>query len=668
MTNRSVSCGLAPAAAILVGVVLAAAAWGQAAAGRGQAGLHIPTGQPVSFNHYLTDGEGFQWDFNAYGSVDEGTNYCYSSGMMLRAGNDVFRAGSAWQDEDGDEFEVGPTQLGGLTVHRRIRVYRDRPLARWLDIFTNTGAREVTTSVIYMVSCRYGVGSVHTSSGDGRFDADDSWFITSPQQRGIPSLLHVVCDSGSQLRPDVAIQGGNVTWTYRLTVPAGQSVVLCHFESQNNSQAAHERTIKAFKLHELLADLSGELRGRIANLRAGAGLGDVYLTRNDRTDTVTLNNGDVIYGTITNEQFVVKAFFDTLTLPAEGVIGMEADPDEHAVFRTVLTDGQVVCGKVVEGEIGVTLSTGGQLAVPLSTVAQWAFRLDDQRPELSHFNGTAVALWTGDLLAIDATDLELPFRAAHGEVSLSAEDLFELRLEGAGAGHQARLLNGSCLTGLLAPGELTLPLALGKTVTVRREKIRLLRLADALKPDASLTTITLANGDTLLGSLTDEQVPFASDFGGGQWAVTDVRSIEASPTHLGRAKVLLWDGTTVRGEMTAENVGFHVEPGPELNVPAAQIVSIVRAQAAPRAQLLKQVAELVARLGAESYTDRESASEALKQMSPTIAPMLRDYLDTDDPEVQRRLQEIIDHLGRQVSSATGAAANTYGRGARGFGW
>jgi len=660
MTNRSVSCGLAPAAAILAGVVLAAGASGQATASRNQADLHIPAGRSVSFNHYLTDGEGFRWDFNAYGSVNEGTNYCYSSGMMLRAGDNVFRTGSAWSDQDGDEFEIGPAQLAGLTVHRRIRVYTDRPMARWLDIFTNTGAREVTTAVTYVVSCRYGVGSVQTSSGDGRFDAGDSWFITSPQQQGIPSLLHIVCDSDSQLRPDVVIRGGNVTWTYRLTVPAGQSVVLCHFESQNNSQAAHERTIEAFNLRKLLADVSGELRGRIANLRAGAGVGDVYLTRNDRTDTVTLNSGDVIYGTITNEQFVVEAFFDTLTLPAEGIIGMEADPDEHAVFRTVLTDGQVVCGKVVEGEIGVTLSTGGQLAVPLSTVAQWAFRLDDRRPELGHFNGTAVALWTGDLLAIDAKDLELPFRTAHGTVSLSAEDLLELRLEGVGAGQRATLLNGSRLTGLLEPDELTLSLALGKTITVRREKIRLLRLADALKPDASLTTITLANGDTLLGSLTDEQVPFASDFGGGQWAVTDVRSIKASPTHLGRARVLLWDGTTVRGEMTAEHVRFHVEPGPELNVPAAQIVSIVRAQAVPREQLLAEVAELVARLGAESYTDRESASEALKQMSPTIVPLLRDYLDTDDPEVQRRLQEIIDHLGRQVSSAYPGGQSAYG--------
>ncbi len=644
----SVFCVRSAATATMVGVVMAIiVAWAQAAPGAPDEDLHIPRGRPIASYYNLTDGSGFLWDFNSYGSVQEGTQYSYSSGMMLLVGDKAFRSNTAWANEDGTEFELGPTPMGGLTVHRRIRVYDDLPLARWLDILTNNSSREISTRVTYRTGLRYGLSETITSSGDAAWSPDDWWVVTATARPGTPSLLHVVCDERSEIRPDVIANTRQIMLTYDLKVPPQQTVVLCHFESQNRSQDDHMETIEEFSLHDLLKDLPADLRARILNFRADVGLGAVSLNRSEKSDVVVLNSGDVIYGTIGNEQFVVEAFFDTLTMPAGRVIGMAVDPEQTTV-RTALTDGQIVCGKLVGESLSVTLSTGGQMDVPLSMVQQWSYRIDEDRPAMGGFTESAVLLQTGDLLIIDADDLSLAFRTTDGVVPLTAADLQELRLaDSPSSAHEATLINGTTLVGLLDESQLTLSLAMGKEVTVRREMIRLMRIAAEAEPDSSLTQITMTNGSVLMGSLVDKRIPFRAEFGGGGFTTKDVRSIEMSSTHLGRAKILLWDETVLRGEMTATHVDFQIVPGPTLTIATAHIASIVRPQATPRDELQETVTKHVARLGAESYTDREAASESLKELGGTIIPLLQEHLSADDPEVRRRVAEIIEHLMKQ---------------------
>ena len=642
------------AALVLAGAAFLAgqAAWGQIDITDEDSGLHIPPGRTVPAIHSMTDGGGRLWPINMNGAVHQGTNYSYLGGMkMLVDGSAPFMSGSAWADADGDEIEISPGQSGRLKVYRRVRVYRDRPLARWLDIFVNATGREIRVGVEYQSGIPHGISNVRTSSGDDEWGDDDSWFITAVREPTVPSLLHFVCDNASPVRPEVTIHPSQITMRYNLTVPAGDTVILCHFESQNN-QAAHNQSIQAFDLRRLLSDLSGAVRGRIVNFRARTGIGDVHLNRTAEADTVVLNSGDVIYGTITNEQFVIEAFFETLTIPAARIVGMEAGQGGQATTRTLLADGQILCGDIVEGQLNVTLSTGGQLAIPIDKITEWSYRISDERPELSGIDGPVVLLQTGDLLAFELADAALTFRTPHGVVPLSVSDVRQVRLAtGPDSGHRALLMNNSTISGLLASRELTLSLTFGPTVTVRREMVKALRFAERPQPDASLTRLTLANGDVLIGALTDQQIHFGSDFGGGELTATDIRSVEFSATHPGRARILLWDNTVLRGELTSAEINFQVTPGPLLNISTAQIVSIVRAQVTPPARLGDLVEQFVVRLGAESYMDREAASEELKGMGPTIIPILRRHLQSEDPEVRRRLQDIIEHLDSQAPAS-----------------
>ncbi|MBP3953902.1 HEAT repeat domain-containing protein [Gemmata sp. G18] len=64
-----------------------------------------------------------------------------------------------------------------------------------------------------------------------------------------------------------------------------------------------------------------------------------------------------------------------------------------------------------------------------------------------------------------------------------------------------------------------------------------------------------------------------------------------------------------------------------------------------------RVAQLIARLGAEDFRDRESAVAELEKSGPGAIPLLRDATKSDDPEVRRRAAGILFRLERNVDSA-----------------
>ena len=52
----------------------------------GKAGLHLARGKPVTFTRILSDGAGYRWDIQQYGSIGQGTSGAYSGGPCLYVG------------------------------------------------------------------------------------------------------------------------------------------------------------------------------------------------------------------------------------------------------------------------------------------------------------------------------------------------------------------------------------------------------------------------------------------------------------------------------------------------------------------------------------------------------------------------------------------------------
>jgi len=621
-----------------------------AASPAGRADPHVSKGRKINFNYYMTDGGGYRWDIQSYGSIYRGTNYAYGGGLYCQVnGSNIHSGGNGWINAAGDEVEIGPYSRNNLNCYRRIKVYKDRPLARWLDIFENRTSAPISVSIRIYTNTSYSIQQMLTSTGGGSFGAKDWAFITQTSGGNRPSLLHVVCGNRSKFRPTVQVRNNQIYVSYSLTVPAGKTSILCYFESQNHSLQANTQSMKKFPVSKLLRDLPSAVRKMIVNFTS-TGIGRIDLERSETADTVIMKNGDPKVGKVTNESFEAETFFGKLAIPAGQIIGMAAIQGRSDRILIAMVDRQVVSARLPEAHLELAISSGSKLKISLGDVNQWSYRISDSRPDEYSFVGPLVLLRTGDRLAFDADALALTFRTRHGTVPLNGKDLLEIRLDNpANAVHRAIFLNGSRIAGFLEPEELSFSLRLGATLRVNRNMVKGMLFAAEDKPDPGLTQAVLTNGDELFGRLADEKLDLVTEYGLITVQPSSLKAMSFSRTHLGRAAIQVWDGSVHRGQLKQAKLDFQITPGTSLKISPSQFVSIVRKQALPPDEIQKLVEKLVAQLGAESYQDRQAASKGLIKLGPGVSPLLKKYVKHNDPEIRQRITEILEKLGQPDS-------------------
>jgi hypothetical protein len=569
--------------------------------------------------------------------------YCQINGSNFQApGN------AGWTNKAGDEIEMGPMSRNGLTISRRIKVYKDQPLARWLEIFENPGSAPVTVQIAMYTCTNYSIQQTTTSSGGAVFGDKDIGFRVRTQGGNSPPTMHVITSKRSKIRPTVQIQSNQIYVRYSLTVPPKKTVILCHFESQNRDTAAQDKLMKKFPSYKRLRDLPGSVRSLIVNMNAGGGIGGVDLERSEAADAILLKSGDPLFGTVKNSAFKVKTLLGELDLPADRIIGMAGG--RGRTVRFVLLDGQVVSGEIRDPVLQFDLDGGGILRIPFEKIAQWSYRMTSEKPSDEKFGGAYIVLRTGDRLRFDPKALEIKLLTRHGLVALQAEHLYELTMDNPGnAVHRAVFLNGSRLGGFLEPETLNLKLQLGKTVSVSRDMVAQIRFAEEEQPDSTLTRVILTNGDELFGGLTAGKFKLTTDYGQIDVDPSRVKTMQFRPEDLGRTEVGMWTGSVLKGRLGKSQLGFSISPKTVLNIYAGQFVSISCPLPLPPQAARSEVEKLVAQLGAESYEDRQNASKALVKMGKNILPILKDHLKTGDPEVRQRVEDVMEQLGSSVA-------------------
>ena len=622
---------------------------GSSAAPKGRA--HIKRSRQINFRnssyHIMNDGGGYRWDVQYYGSVYRGTDYAYYGGAMyLQINGTNFQTPNriAWANKAGDEIELGPWANRGLNIYRRIKVYKDRPMARWLEIFENPTSSAITLQVATYGSHSYGIKQTTTSSGGSSFGEKDFAFMIRNGRTNSPPTLHVVTSKRARVRPKVQVQSNTIYVRYSITIPARKTVILCHFESQNRDVTAHQKLMKKFPGNKLFRDLPGSVRAMIVNMNAGGGIGGVDLERSETSDAVLLKSGDPIFGVVKNKAFKVKTLLGDLDLPADRIVGMAGGRSRNVRF--VLLDGQVVSGQVDAPVLQVDLDGGGLLRIPFDKIAQWSYRITSKRPNDEKSGGAYVVLRTGDRLGFDPKALDIKLLTRHGLVALEAERLLELTMDNPGnAVHRAVFLNGSRLGGFLEPETLKLKLNLGKTVTVSRDMIAQMRLAEDEQPDSTLTRVVLTNGDELFGTLTAGKFKLTTDYGRVAIDPSRVKTMKFRPEDLGRTIVGMWKGSILKGRLGQSQLGFAISPETVMDIHAGQFVSIECPLPLPPKAARIEVEKLIAQLGAESYEDRQKASKKLLELGKSIAPMLRKHLISSDPEIRQRIEDILEQFG-----------------------
>jgi hypothetical protein len=202
--------------------------------------------------HTLTDSAGYRWDIQDNGTIWDGTSDAYDTGMALNVGGSYFPASAAVSELAGRQWAFGPAVMSGLRVTRRVYVPATDAWARFLEEFNNPTAAPITVTVRIETNAGSDGGTNITASftGDLAFTVDDRWLCTDDSDgSGDPSLGHNFWGEGATLRPTAvsmavfdcaAVNGPNVQFS--LTVPAGQTLYLMHFGSQNTNQATARAT------------------------------------------------------------------------------------------------------------------------------------------------------------------------------------------------------------------------------------------------------------------------------------------------------------------------------------------------------------------------------------------------------------------------------------------
>jgi len=545
--------------------------------------LHIPAGRSVGWNWYVTDGAGFRWDINSYGTVNDGTNDAYDGGMQLQVNGSSYSWGSSGKlNKAGDEVEIGPWSRGSVKIYRRIYIDKKGGYCRWIDIFENTATSTQTLTLRYYSNMGGSTRYVYTATGQPNV-TDKDWGCVTAYSTGStsrPCVAHVWATKGTKPanKPRFQYSKNNDSLYYHMTlkIPAKRTVALCLFEAQRRPYSAAQKFIKEFRPDREIQKIPPALRRILINMGGiTLTLGSLELQRHEKHDLAVLRNSDELLGTIQNTNFVVETFYGKLDLPAEKVIGISASATGDSHVQVGLVDGQVLAGKFVNAPLKLKLVNGDEMSLPMAKLKTAAFRLSTTRPSEIPIRSPAIVLRSGQQLFFKPADLEPTFHTEYGDIKLNTDDLRNVHFDTAGGGlHRAVFRNGSVLSGLLEAEELSLGLALGPKLTIPRHLAHRLAFPGAAHDTAKLATVTLRNEDVLYGRIVDESLAVQTRFGKVTVTPATIQSMTFRPGMVGPVLIKLHNGTTVSGKLLPETINIQIAPGPKLPVFVGHITGI----------------------------------------------------------------------------------------------
>ncbi len=202
---------------------------------------------PASVTLASPGGYDFDVQYGGYGSgqLIQGTANAFDGFGRLRVGGaDYAPAATAANLTDNGQSVLLPAQtMAGLTVSREVSVPTIGSLdfARTVDSFQNSTANSITTTVTILGNLGSDAATTvfATSDGTGVVSPNDEWIGTDDaiDGGGTPAVISFIHGPAGLAPSSVSLIGDNITWTYSLTVPAGQTVSLASFTIQSMSRA-----------------------------------------------------------------------------------------------------------------------------------------------------------------------------------------------------------------------------------------------------------------------------------------------------------------------------------------------------------------------------------------------------------------------------------------------
>ena len=642
---------------VLVILGLSMLAWGAAPAAWAaeQSTAHIENGTVLTRVLMLTDGGKCRWNIQPQGNLDFGIentfrNTAYAV-ISVKDQERYFPGGKALIDKSAQEIELqeeNPNR-NSLRYSRRLRVYNDRPFARWLEIMENGTSQPAQIQLRLLTNFSQGITEVQTSSNQSAFTNRDYALIAQAAlvrgQQSAMSYCHIFCEPMSKVRPSgVTVQGQQLEVRWNLLVPAGGTAIVCHFQSMSSSADMQRRLIKSFRYDSAIRDLPRNVRKWIVNSTQSDRLDMVAVDRSATSDRTELIGGDPLYGTILNNSFPIATPFGLSNLPAERVVGCVALHGEDGVFQFLLSDGQVVTGRADSQILRLRLPAGTTLEIPFEQIRQWAFRCTADKPDELPEEGVFLVTRRGDRLAFNPEMFTIAMQTRYGDVTLTGRQLSQLILNEDGrAGHHAVLRNGTILDGLALNPTLKIRLLLHGDQELSTDTVRELVFTEALQEQLSSPRWALADGRELFGPLAGF-VTLRTAAGEVELTPAMIKRLSFTPSRA-EAVVSLWNSNTnLRGELSNRLLPLELADGLTIQVPAGEIEYMETPFVPLSKEQQRQARQWIEDLASPVWKTREDATQSLINMGLAVVPLLQDRLDDGDLEVRRRAERILEQI------------------------
>ena len=597
----------------------------------------------------------------------------------------------------GREFILGPVQLDSLRITRKIQIFLTPACARYLEIIENTGDAPVQFNVAISSNLGGGTGQTATPpSKDGKIS-----YAAVGQSPNRSSLGHRFGTDRSRQRATFQDHESSVTVTFDppIKLQPRQRVCLLHVVAQRRTLLAAEEFAQKLKLESFVRDLDPADRRCLANIRLEGvlyAMGNLELFRGETGDAVKLKTGELLSGTLQNKTLTLAGEFGEKAIPAQDLLCCFGILD--GAFRMVLSNGEILTGKLQEPALQLKLRGGSELSIPLAQVAKYGRRVPAPAPAAAKkdeggegalpqdteaggeqfvFSEPIFMLRGGDRLIGKLLQPKLTVRTLYGELSIGVEALRKIVFPSPDQRIPLfELANGSLFSGLLADSKLDVRTMDGKTVRLDPGRLEALyfqpeeemgmtpKKADPAVPAPKIDAaprgeprLKLVNGDFLKGTLQGESgvLPLETPFGVQRVGAAQIKRLRLRPGTARGVRVTLWDGATLPGVLPKDDLAFRTFSGTVLAIPIQMVVAYSAPLALPPAKELEEVEQMIAKLGDPEPAARDAAHRELSRQGTSIQGVLVKNWKHADLETRNRVRMIFGRAREEAGVAEAEA-------------
>jgi hypothetical protein len=667
-------------------------------------------GQVVPLPHPLHEDSGVAWVVNADGSVTDGNNEVFDSGGGLFIGPNPYAPPNqqASFDAEHNELSFAPQPAMGLSVSRRVSVDPKGGWCRFVEILENPTPRAIHTQVKLRFGMSQGVQQVERVGADKGAGQPRGAVVSDGQH----FVAMVAAGRAGRVTPQFSAQPGveAVEFSYEVDVPPRRTIALAHLHARRASTQEAAAFVRSGKEKDWLRGLPRQVVGWLANFSTRDRLvGGAEVLRGDLLDVVELRGGDLYKGTLKEQTYKLRTPYGPVELPADKVVAMVTLGEFRPTQLLVTTDGQIFGGSLdaTGGTLKLELSSGQVTNVPLNSVRRFGYRTragegeDGQaggagagsgggagagaRPDAGGGPATAPAsdkpmlmLRSGDRIAVELSPSPIGVATCYGLLQLDPHNVSSLSFQSEDRDHgvhEVRLTDGSRFAGVVTQEKFVVKLpgigggstgagggagggaGTSRPATFASTGIARLQLArEPEEPGRDTATITLGNGDVLVGGLVGKIV-LETAFDAIEVNAEELRSLRpggsgagsdpggtgagaqaAAPTEV---QLTLWDGATLSGRLRADSLDCRLGCGAAMRVPVALVKEYLQPQPRPPAQAVQRIKAVVAELNADDWKGRDRAAAQLSALGPGVAVVLKSLRDGQPPEVRQRIDQIL---------------------------